>query len=355
MDLPGLRRQDTVLRSQGLLGPRRPKSAELGEPWPGVFEKMRQEMRFRHYSLRTEDTYVDWAGRLAQFHQGKEPLQIGSEGVKAFLSHLAMDRNVAASTQNQAFNALLFLYREVLKAEFGKLEGVARARRSKRLPVVLTLQEAQRLVTAIDGTYGLMAQLLYGTGMRLMEVVRLRVKDVDFSRNQVMVRDGKGEKDRITVLPDKLKEILERHMERVAILHEQDLKDGYGEVCLPHALERKYPSANREWSWQWVFPSARLSVDPRSKKVRRHHVNPNMLQKTVKDTVRRLGINSMASCHTFRHCFATHLLEGGCDIRTVQELLGHKDVSTTMIYTHVMQKPGLGVKSPLDILSAGII
>jgi len=268
--------------------------------------------------------------------------------VTQFLTYLAREGKVAASTQNQALSALLFLYKEVLKQEIGWLDQVERAKRPARLPVVLTQDEVRKLFKHLSGTHRLMAGLLYGSGLRLMECIRLRVKDVDFGYARIVVRDGKGAKDRITMLPVNLAQPLERHLQKVKAQHEEDLEAGQGSVYLPTALERKYPNAEREWSWQYVFPSSRISLDPRSQTKRRHHVEESSLQSAVKNAARASGISKLATCHSLRHSFATHLLENGYDIRTVQELLGHKDVSTTMIYTHVLNKPGLGVKSPLD-------
>jgi len=275
--------------------------------------------------------------------------------VSAFLTNLARHSNVAASTQNQALSALLFLYRDVLDQKLGAFEGIERARKPARLPVVLTIDEVRALFSQMSGTMKLMAGLLYGSGLRLMECVRLRVKDVDFGYAQIVVRDGKGAKDRITMLPINSAGALKRHLQKVKLQHEQDLEDGFGEVYLPDALERKYRGASREWHWQWVFPSTRVSVDPRSGKRRRHHIDESLLQQAVKKAVRAARLTKPASCHTLRHSFATHLLESGSDIRTVQDLLGHKDVATTMIYTHVLNKPCIGVHSPLDgeIISAG--
>jgi integron integrase len=315
--------------------------------------------------LRTEEAYVDWIKRYIQFHKAKpapdapdsgggeangwrHPRDMGAAEVRQFLEHLAVDNNVAAATQNQALNALVFLYQGVLKIKLGELGEYARANKPARLPVVLARQEAQRLLAALPGTHQLIGQLLYGTGLRLLECLRLRIKDVDFERNQITVRDGKGFKDRVTMLPDKLKEELQRHLERVKLLHEQDLAQGAGRVHLPYALAEKYPNANREWAWQYVFPAKTVSIDPRTGERRRHHVHENAVQKAIKEAVRLAGLSKPANCHCLRHSFATHLLEAGYDIRTVQELLGHQDVSTTQIYTHVMQKPGLGVRSPLD-------
>lgn len=310
---------------------------------------MREVIRFKHYSIRTEHAYVQWIKAFILFHQKRHPREMGAAEIRAFLTHLAVERNVAASTQNQALNARVFLYREVLRVEPGDLGLFERAKRPAKLPVVLTRNECRRILSAIKpGTLSLMARLLYGTGMRLMECLRLRVKDVDFEMNQIVIREGKGAKDRVTVLPESLKEELRLHLDRVRLLHASDLQEGFGEVFLPCALERKYPQAGREWNWQYVFPSAKRSIDPRSEKVRRHHLKEVCLQRAIKEAVRLAGIHKPASCHTLRHSFATHLLEAGYDIRTVQELLGHESVETTQIYTHVMQRPGLGVRSPLD-------
>jgi integron integrase len=313
-----------------------------------LLDQVSEVMRFKHYSLRTEQTYREWIKRFILFHGKRHPRKMGAPEISRFLSDLAVRGRVAASTQNQAFNAILFLYREVLHLEMGQIENVERAKRPARLPVVLSKEEAQRVLSGMTGTFQLMAKLLYGAGLRLMECVRLRIKDVDFEMNQILVRDGKGFKDRVTVLPESLKLALQAQLARVKLLHEQDLRDGNGTVYLPYALERKYPSANREWAWQYVFPAAGVSRDPRSGAVRRHHVGEQGLQRAVKEAVRLAGINKPASCHSFRHSFATRLLENGYDIRTVQELLGHASVVTTQIYTHVMKKGGLGVRSPVD-------
>ncbi len=316
-----------------------------------LLEQLRDVMRLKHYSLRTERSYGDWIKRFIRFHGKRHPGEMGAAEVGQFLTHLAREAHVSASTQNQALSALLFLYKEVLKQEIGWIEGVERAKKPVRLPVVLTRDEVHRIFAHLRGTPRLMAGLLYGSGLRLMECVRLRVKDIDFGYARITVRDGKGGKDRVTMLPINLAAPLQRHLATLRARHQEDLAEGAGEVSLPEALARKYPSAAREWAWQFVFPSSRLSFDPRSEAGaprRRHHVDESGLQQVVKKAVRASGIAKPASCHTFRHSFATHLLENGYDIRTVQELLGHKDVSTTMIYTHVLNKPGIGVRSPLD-------
>lgn len=315
---------------------------------PRLLDQVREHIRVKHYSIRTEQAYLDWVKRFILFHGTRHPSEMGAAEVEAFLTHLAVSRNVSASTQNQALSAILFLYREVLGVELAWLDGVQRAKKPARLPVVLTTTEVHALLAQLEGTHWLMANLLYGAGLRLMECVRLRVKDVDFGMQQLLVRDGKGSKDRVTMLPAALVEPLKAHLERVRALHEHDLSAGVGDVYLPYALERKYPRAGREWGWQYVFPAKRRSTDPRSGKERRHHANEQALQRAVKQAVRASGMPKPASCHTFRHSFATHLLQSGYDIRTVQELLGHKDVSTTMIYTHVLNRGGKGVVSPLD-------
>ncbi len=317
---------------------------------PKLLDQVRDALRFKHYSLRTEEAYVRWIKEYIFFHQKRHPAEMGKPEVSQFLSHLAVNRNVTASTQNQALSALLFLYLEVLQQPLDWIDDLERAKKPSRLPVVLTREEVRAVLAHLEGSKWLMASLLYGSGLRLMECLRLRVKDIDFAYSQIIVRDGKGQKDRVTVLPASLKEPLQRHLAKVKALHEQDLKEGFGQVYLPFALERKYPNANREWGWQYVFPAAKRSVDPRSGIVRRHHVAETVLQKAVKAAIRAAGITKPGSCHTFRHSFATHLPEAGYDISTVQELLGHKDVSTTMIYTHVMNKGAQGVRSPVDLL-----
>ena len=315
---------------------------------PRLLEQVRHVIRLKHYSLRTEDAYLHWIKEYILFHRKRHPSELGAQDVGAFLTHLAVTKQVAASTQNQAASAILFLYREVLALPIDWVDGVQRAKRPSRLPVVFTREEVRAVLAHLDGTKWLMASLLYGAGLRLMECVRLRVKDVDFAYGQIIVRDGKGSKDRVTLLPVALREPLEQHLSRVKTLHEQDLQEGYGRVYLPFALARKYRQADQEWSWQYVFPAAKRSTDPRSGREQRHHAREAVLQQAVKVAIRAAKINKSGSCHTFRHSFATHLIEDGYDIRTVQELLGHKDVRTTMIYTHVLNRGGKGVRSPID-------
>jgi integron integrase len=315
---------------------------------PKLLDQVRLKLRRKHYSIRTEEAYVAWIRRFILYHGKRHPQEMGAPEVEGFLTHLAVGRRVAASTQNQAFSALLFLYRDVLKQELEPIREVARAKRPARVPVVLTQAEARSLLAHLDGRHGLMASLLYGTGMRLMECVRLRVKDVDFGYRQITVRDGKGGKDRRTMVPDALVEPLRHQLAKTRVVHEEDLAAGFGEVYLPNALAVKYPGAGREWGWQYLFPSLKLSIDPRSGTERRHHLDEKGLQRAVKRAVREAGLAKRATCHTLRHSFATHLLENGYDIRTVQELLGHNDVATTMIYTHVLSRGGRGVRSPLD-------
>lgn len=315
---------------------------------PRLLEYVREVIRARHYSLRTEDTYVQWIKRFILFHDKRHPQTMGAAEVQAFLTDLAVTQHVAASTQNQALSALLFLYKEVLHQEIPWLADVIRAKKPKKLPVVLTRDEVRRVFQHLEAPSWLMASLLYGSGLRLMECLRLRVKDVDFAMHQITVREGKGAHDRVTVLPASVEEPLQRHLHIVQQLHAVDLEEGYGSVYLPYALERKYPDASHAWIWQYVFPAAKRSLDPRSGIERRHHVLPLVLQRAVKAAVRQAGIAKAASCHSLRHSFATHLLEQGADIRTVQELLGHKDLNTTMIYTHVLQRGARGTRSPLD-------
>jgi len=316
---------------------------------PKLLDQVRDKIRLKHYSLRTEQTYVDWIKRFVLFHHKRHPAEMGAAEVEAFLTHLAVAGKVAASTQNQAKAAVLFLYSQVLNQELPWLGNVEQAKVSKRLPVVLTVNETRALLDRLKGIHRLQANLLYGTGMRLMEVMRLRVKDIDFERKEILIRDGKGAKDRVTMLPVTLADLLQRHLQTVKALHDDDLQAGYGNVYLPNALERKYPNASREWAWQYVFPATQVSVDPRSGITRRHHLDEKGLQRAMKQAVRDSGLVKPATPHTLRHSFATHLLDSGYDIRTVQELLGHADVSTTMIYTHVLNKGGRGVRSPLDM------
>ena len=317
---------------------------------PKLLDQVRDKIRLKHLSIRIEQAYVDWIKRFILFQQKRHPADMGAAEVEAFLTHLAVAGKVAASTQNQAKAALLFLYREVLAIQLPWLDTVEQAKVSRRLPVVLTQTEVKSLLDRLQGTQQLIGRLLYGTGMRLMECMRLRVKDVEFERHELIVRDGKGFKDRMTMLPDALVEPLKTHMGRVKALHEADLQAGYGSVYLPYALEKKYPNAAREWGWQYIFPSTKLSVDPRSGVTRRHHADEKGIQRAIKQAVRDAGLVKPATPHTLRHSFATHLLQSGYDIRTVQELLGHKDVTTTMIYTHVLNRGGRGVESPLDRL-----
>lgn len=311
-------------------------------------ERVRGAIRARHYSRRTEASYVHWIKRYIYFHDKRHPEEMGAGEVTAFLTALAVERNVAAATQNQALAALLFLYKQVLGRDLPWLDEMVRAKRPVRLPVVLTEDETRRLLSQMQSSLWIIAGLLYGAGLRLQEGLMLRVKDVDFAYRQVFVRGGKGGKDRGTVLPEGLIQPLQAHLGRVRLLHRRDLAEGYGEVWLPDAIGRKYPRAGREWGWQFVFPSQNRSADPDSGVVRRHHIYPDTVGRAVKRAARAAGIVKPIGCHTLRHSFATHLLERGYDIRTVQELLGHSSVQTTMIYTHVMGRGGRGVKSPLD-------
>jgi integron integrase len=323
-----------------------PGKNETGKP--KLLDEMRRVLRLKHYSYRTETTYCEWVRRFILFHGKRHPRDLGPAEVTAFLSHLAVEGHVSASTQNQALSALLFLYGEVLGVKLPWLGEIERAKRPARLPVVLTQGEARSVLGRLDGTYRLMGDLLYGAGLRLLECLRLRVKDADFGYLQITVRDGKGGKDRVTVLPVSLVPALREHLEKVRVLHGRDLAEGFGWVMLPDALEKKYANAAAEWGWQWVFPAANRSHDPRTGVERRHHAGEKNLQNAVRVAARKAGIAKQVTPHVFRHSFATHLLEHGYDIRTVQELLGHKSVETTQIYTHVLNKPGLGVRSPLD-------
>lgn len=316
---------------------------------PGLIQRYREELQVRHYARRTVKTYEQWLRRYLHFHARRHPREMGSAEVNAFLSHLAVELQVSPSTQNQALAALLFLYRELLEMDLD-LEGVVRARTRRRLPVVLTPEEVRAVLTRLDGSEGLVAGLLYGGGLRLMEALRLRVQDLDFAGNAITVRDGKGGKDRRTLLPRRLAAELRQHLEAVRRVHQQDLADGYGRVELPHALARKYRSAPVEWGWQWVFPQQNRWRDSRSGAQGRHHLDPSIIQKAMRQAVLAAGIQKPATPHTLRHSFATHLLERGQDIRTIQELLGHRDLNTTMIYTHVINRGPLGVSSPADLL-----
>ncbi len=316
---------------------------------PRLLDLVRNRCRVKHYSIRTEKRYLDWIRRFIRFHGMRHPNEMGAQEVEAFLTHLAVKGNVAPSTQNQALAAILFLYKEVLSIELPWLDGVTRAKKPPRLPVVLTEGEVKAVLAQLDGVHNLIASLLYGAGLRLMEAMRLRIKDVDFERCEITVRDGKGGKDRRTMLPRSLLEPLSSQLERVRIIHGQDIQNGVGPVYLPYALERKYPNAGRELGWQYMFPAAEPAIDPRSGILRRHHLGEQAFQRAIKGAVRRAGINKPATSHTLCHSFATHLLENGYDIRTVQELLGHKDVKTTQIYTHVLNRGGNAVRSPLDV------
>ena len=317
---------------------------------PKLLDQARNMIRRKHYSFRTEETYINWMKRYIFFHDKKHPRNMGVPEIEKFLTHLAVNEKVSAATQNQAFNALIFLYREVLGISLeGKNIAAIRAKRVKNIPVVLAKDEVRTLLTLMSGTQQLMARLLYGCGLRVMECVRLRVHDIDFAMNEIVVRNGKGFKDRLTMLPEAVKEDLRAQVARVRIMHANDLQAGLGSVYLPYALERKYRQAHKDPGWQFLFPAANIAVDPRTGVRRRHHIHESALQKAVKQAARRAGINKRVTPHTLRHSFATHLLMDGSDIRTVQELLGHKDVSTTMIYTHVLRQKGIRpVKSPLD-------
>lgn len=315
---------------------------------PKLLDQVREAIRLKNYSLRTEQTYVDWIERFIRFHQLRHPREMNTPEIETFLTWLAVEQNVAPSTQNQALSALLFLYRHVLHIELTGSVDAIRARKEKRLPTVLSKTEVQLVLTNMTGLQQLMAQLLYGSGLRLMECMRLRIKDLDFAHQHILVRDTKGNEDRVTLLPQRLIPPLQTHLRVVSQLHQQDLADGLGEVYLPFALARKYPDAAKEWLWQYIFPADRLSIDPRTKQVRRHHADETVLQRAVRRAALAAQMTKHVTPHTFRHSFATHLLEAGYDIRTVQELLGHKDVKTTMIYTHVLNKGPLAVRSPLD-------
>ncbi|WP_372342184.1 integron integrase [Geothrix sp. PMB-07] len=321
---------------------------------PKLLDLVRQAIRLRHLSPATEEAYVRWIKRFVLFHEKRHPKDMGAREVEAFLSHLAMDRMVSPSTQNQAKASLLFLYKDVLEAPLPWLSDIAQARRARRLPVVLTLEEVVSLLNQLNGTLGLIAHLLYGTGMRLMEGLRLRVKDIDFERREIIVREGKGFKDRVTLLPEVLIQPMRLQLRRARSFHERDLAEGVGEVWVPEGLAAKYKGLGRSWAWHWVFPSHLRSVDPRAGVTRRHHIYPESVQRAVREGSRRADLSKPVTPHVLRHSFATHLLQAGTDIRTLQELLGHKDVETTMIYTHVLNRGGKGIQSPLDRVSSQI-
>jgi integron integrase len=325
---------------------RQPGSAQP----PKLLDQVRTTIRLRGMNYRTEQSYTDWIERLIVFQGKRHPKELGAVEIRDFLAHLVNDRNVAPSTQNQALHALLFLYREVLQIDLPVIGDLQPAKKETRLPTVFTREEAQEILGQMEGKTALMAGLLYDTGVRLGELLRLRVKDIDFAQNQILVRQGKGKKDRVTMLPQSLKGNLHEHLAEVKLMHEADLWEGFGNVLLPYALEKKYPEAVREWKWQYVFPAPKRSIDPRSRIERRHHLDQSVLQRAVKEAMRKAGVTKHGSCHTFRHSFATHLLEAGHNIRAVQELLGHAEMSTTMVYTHVLNRGGLGVRSPFDTI-----
>ena len=314
-----------------------------------LIDEMRDALHSRHYSRRTEQAYCLWVRRFIRFHGMRHPGEMGEREINEFLTHLAVEQHVSSSTQTQALSALLFLYRYVLGREVGDLGGVVRARKPQRVPVVMTRGEVQAVLAELEGDRWLMAALMYGAGLRLSECLHLRVQDIDFARGEITVRNGKGAKDRVTMLPDSLRGPLNDQLCRARVVHRADLAEGWGRVVLPDALDRKYPSAAAEWRWQWVFPQERRWTDPKSRAQGRHHVHSTLIQRSFREAVRRAAVPKQVGCHTLRHSFATHLLEAGYDIRTIQELLGHKDVSTTMIYTHVLNRGGRGVRSPIDV------
>ena len=330
---------------------RTPLGLFADKPVPRLYDRIVEVLRVRHYSRRTEEAYLHWIRRYIEFHEHQHPRQLAEGDVNRFLTHLAVKEHVAASTQNQALSAVLFLYEHALEQPLDRIEGVVRARRPKRLPVVLTIEEVSRVMTRLTGDKWLIAMLLYGGGLRLLEALRLRVKDLDFERGEITVREGKGDKDRVTMLPQAVIRPLQEHLRRVEAVHQQDLADGHGRVELPHALARKYPNANREWRWQFVFPQEHRWRNPQTGEQGRHHIDESLVQRAVAAAVRQAGLTKRVTSHTFRHSFATHLLADGYDIRTVQELLGHSDVRTTMIYTHVLNRGGRGVRSPADVLA----
>jgi integron integrase len=315
---------------------------------PKLLDRLCEALRSRHYSRRTEQSYCHWVKRFIFFHNIRNPVVMAEPEINAFLTHLAVKEKVSASTQNQALSALLFLYRYVLNREIGDLGEVIRARKPRHIPVVMTREEVKAVLANLAGDKWLMASLMYGAGLRLMECLRLRVQDVDFARNEILIRDGKGAKDRITMLPESVSAKLQEHLMKVKKIHGRDLADGWGRVQMPTALDRKYPNAPADWRWQWVFPQENRWVNLQTKEQGRHHVDESLVQKAVREAVANAGLTKHATCHTFRHSFATHLLEAGYDIRTVQELLGHNDVKTTMIYTHVLNRGPGAVRSPAD-------
>jgi integron integrase len=323
----------------------------VDKPTPRLYDHMVEVLRVRRYSRRTEEAYTHWVRRYIEFHDRQHPRELAEDEVNRFLTHLAVKEHVAASTQNQALSAILFLYENVLQQPLDRIEGVVRARRPKRLPVVLTVDEVSRVMTHLAGDKWLIAMLLYGGGLRLLEAVRLRVKDLDFERGEITVREGKGDKDRVTTMPRAIVKHLQEHLERVKAIHQHDVADGCGRVELPHALARKYPNASQEWCWQYVFPQERRWRNSKTGEQGRHHIDESLFSRSLKAAVRETNLTKRVTSHTFRHSFATHLVADGYDIRTVQELLGHKDVRTTMIYTHVLNRGGRGVRSPADGLA----
>ena len=317
---------------------------------PKLLDRLREALRSRHYSGRTEEAYCHWVKRFIFFHQVRHPAEMAEPEINAFLTHLAVKEKVSASTQNQALSALLFLYRKVIGREVGELGEVIRARKPARVPVVMSRDETKAVLGALTGDKWLMASMMYGAGLRLMECLRLRVKDIDFARNEMSVRDSKGAKDRITMLPASLKAPLQAHLEKVKAIHGRDLADGWGRVLMPDALDRKYPNAPADWRWQWVFPQEKRWKNPATREEGRHHIDESIVQKAVKEAVAKAGLTKRTTCHTFRHSFATHLLENGYDIRTVQKLLNHSDVKTTMIHTHVLNRKPTSIRNPVDAL-----
>ena len=324
------------------------QQSKLTSQKPKLLDQVRQAIRTRHYSIRTEEAYVQWIKRFILFHNKRHPEKMGELEINQFLTHLAVKEKVSASTQNQALCSIIFLYKEIIKKEISDLGNIVRAKKPQKLPVVLSPEEVKSIINRLKGVNWIIGNLLYGAGLRQMECLRLRVQDIDFQYNQIIVREAKGKKDRKTMLPNIVKNPLKEHLEKVEKIHCKDLESGFGEVYLPYALERKFKNASKEWKWQYVFPSSKISIDPRSTKQRRHHWDPNRITNALKSAVKQVGINKRVSSHTLRHSFATHLLESNYDIRTVQTLLGHKNVTTTMIYTHVLNKGGMGVVSPAD-------